>query len=128
MRVAGRKRCQSCRDASAQRRALTDRAAKRAWYEKRRWYWTFRKFGITEAEYRERLAQQGGRCAICGSDDPRSKRTRLFCVDHDHSTGKVRGLLCVSCNAMLGAINDSVERLQAGIEYLRAHEQQEKVR
>jgi hypothetical protein len=58
-----------------------------------------RQFGITQAQYDEMLIQQEGVCAICRR--PQSGRNRLA-VDHDHNTGKVRGLLCSMCNAALG--------------------------
>src|SRR6185312_15133032 len=56
-------------------------------------------FGISLADYHAMLAAQGGRCAICRTDNPGPKG---FAVDHDHATGKVRGLLCVNCNPGLG--------------------------
>src|SRR5437899_4206973 len=53
--------------------------------------------GIPQEEYDERLAAQGGGCAICGN----APKTRRLHVDHDHKTGKVRGLLCHRCNRRL---------------------------
>lgn len=58
----------------------------------------FKLYGITQSEYELMLAQQGGVCALCGSPP---KRYRLA-VDHDHETGKIRGLLCTPCNRWLG--------------------------
>lgn len=58
-----------------------------------------RKYGITLAEYDQMLEEQHGVCAICGGADPSGRR---LAVDHDHETGKVRGLLCTSCNTRLG--------------------------
>jgi fructose-1,6-bisphosphatase len=58
-----------------------------------------RNFGITLAEYDQMLEDQHGICAICGGVNPDGKR---LAVDHDHETGKVRGLLCTSCNTRLG--------------------------
>ncbi len=57
--------------------------------------------------------KQGGGCAICGS------HSRL-CVDHNHETGKIRGLLCTPCNVMLGRFNDDPEKLERAIQYLKA--------
>lgn len=51
-------------------------------------------YGITEAQYKEMFDAQDGRCAICGRKPVR----RRLAVDHDHNTGKVRGLLCYTCN------------------------------
>ena len=57
------------------------------------------------------LGAQGGRCAACGQDEPKH-------VDHDHETGRVRGMLCFLCNQALGNVRDDVTRLQALIDYL----------
>ncbi len=72
-----------------------------------------RHFGMTVAEYKTRRAAQDGRCAICGY----RPETSLH-VDHDHESRKVRGLLCGSCNRMLGLAKDDPTRLAAAIEYL----------
>ena len=55
------------------------------------------QLGVTSADYDRMLAAQGGVCAICGSPP----KTRRLHVDHDHATGKVRGLLCHRCNRAL---------------------------
>jgi len=59
----------------------------------------YKQYGITEEDYQNRLQQQDGRCALCLKLP--SKRVRLS-VDHDHATGRVRGLLCARCNRGLG--------------------------
>lgn len=64
------------------------------------------------------LTQQGGRCGICASAEAGPTKNRVFRVDHDHATGKVRGLLCVHCNSLLGYARDSVPNLVAAIGYL----------
>lgn len=69
-------------------------------------------YGITVGDYDRMLAEQRGGCAICGSADAKHRKyTRAkvaaFSVDHDHKTGKVRGLLCSPCNRALGLINDN---------------------
>src|SRR5216684_1391978 len=61
-----------------------------------------KRYGISWPEYELRLALQGGVCAIC----KKKPKRRLLCVDHCHKTGKVRGLLCSSCNAALGLYED----------------------
>jgi hypothetical protein len=76
-----------------------------------------RKYGITLAIYAEMLAAQGRRCAVCGKPEPAS---RTLDVDHDHKTGAVRGLLCTSCNRMIGHAHDSVCRLVAAACYLKS--------
>jgi hypothetical protein len=82
------------------------------------WKWHIRKtLGVTAEQYEDMFTSQGGKCAICGSTGPGGKRVR-FCIDHCHSTGSIRGLLCVSCNSGLGYFKDDVQRLAAAIEYL----------
>lgn len=61
--------------------------------------------------------QQNGRCAICESADPGAGKSR-FAVDHDHVTGRVRGLLCNPCNKGLGMFQDSPMRLKRAAEYV----------
>ncbi len=75
-----------------------------------------RLYDMSIGQYEELLASQGGGCAIC-EELPSGKR-RYLCVDHDHVTGKVRGLLCHSCNRGLGLLGDSVELLEKATEYL----------
>ncbi|RKR92841.1 recombination endonuclease VII [Micromonospora pisi] len=78
--------------------------------------WLARKFGITVEQYNEMWRAQDGKCAICGQ--PETEREWLS-VDHDHSDGTVRGLLCRMHNAALGGFGDSPELLLAAVEYLR---------
>lgn len=77
------------------------------------------RYGMTLDEYREREDSQGGRCAICG-DEPEGGRLH---VDHNHTTGAVRDLLCRPCNHALGNAKDDPDRLQAMIAYLQRHAQ-----
>ena len=77
------------------------------------------KYGITLETYYELVKIQTGRCAIC-NDVPKKKK--LLCVDHDHKTGEVRGLLCHNCNTGLGFFNDTPEFLQRAIKYLKLFE------
>lgn len=76
-----------------------------------------RKYGLTLEDFNRMAEEQGGVCAIC-----RCVPTlhRLF-VDHCHVTGKVRGLLCNSCNSVLGYAKDNTEVLKVAIQYLRKH-------
>lgn len=77
-----------------------------------------KQYGLTPEQYTAIYDQQGGRCAICGSEagDRISKR---FHIDHCHATGVVRGLLCSSCNLGLGKFKDDVARLIRAVEYLQ---------
>lgn len=80
-----------------------------------------RQYGLTIADYERILAEQGGRCAICHRSDPGDKRGHRWHVDHCHSTGITRGLLCSSCNLGLGKFGDDPDILERAALYLRAH-------
>lgn len=75
-------------------------------------------YGLSIEDYDRMLEKQGGGCAICGTTVP-SERTRYFTVDHCHTTGKIRGLLCTKCNRGLGLFNDHIQRIQDAAEYLK---------
>lgn len=72
---------------------------------------------VSADDYFRLLAEQGGRCAICGHL-PRDTDRRL-CIDHDHGTLAVRGLLCDSCNRAIGMMRDDPQRLLAAARYLQ---------
>lgn len=74
---------------------------------------TLKKYGLTEAEYDAIVLQQDGKCLIC----LRVPVDKLV-VDHCHTTGRVRGLLCRKCNAAIGILDDSPELLKRAIRYL----------
>jgi hypothetical protein len=76
-----------------------------------------RLYGITLNEYTQMLTEQNNQCAVCHTTDPGGKHKK-FMVDHCHTTGKVRGLLCKRCNIALGEVNDNIGTLQAMVEYL----------
>lgn len=73
-----------------------------------------RLYGLNDAEYVAMVEAQGGGCFVCGGTD-------RLCVDHDHSTGKVRKLLCDMCNKALGMVEDSPQRLRGLAVYLETH-------
>lgn len=73
-------------------------------------------YGITLEDYNKMFSEQNGCCAICKRHQSEFKRP-LF-VDHCHSTGRVRGLLCSGCNSGIGMFEDSKEFLQSAIGYL----------
>lgn len=74
-------------------------------------------YGMTLDDYERMSLEQGGVCSCCGGA-PGKKGLQ---IDHNHTTGKVRSLLCNWCNAGLGNFFDSIERMQLGIAYLRKH-------
>lgn len=78
-----------------------------------------RKYGLTIEGKAALLAAQGGVCACCGSPSPNHKQG--WVVDHDHTSGKVRGVLCQPCNLTLGKVSDSIAHLRSLISYLEKH-------
>lgn len=78
------------------------------------------KFGLTIEEWRERRDSQGGVCAICRRLP--TKKKLVLQVDHCHTTGNVRGLLCNSCNTVLGLFEEDPNRFVRAIEYLTVDE------
>lgn len=80
------------------------------------------RYGISYDKFKEMSQAQDNRCMICRRL-PWESRINLkeLCVDHDHETGKVRGLLCSQCNTALGLFSDSKEKLNAAVNYLERH-------
>lgn len=78
-----------------------------------------KKYGMTEADYDRMFMRQRGLCAMCSLPPAEGK---VLAIDHDHDTGKIRGLLCGSCNTGLGLLKDSLEILYNGIDYLARHQ------
>lgn len=77
----------------------------------------FRKYGLTLAEYEVFVEACENRCQICGEEPKKSDRYALV-VDHDHASGKIRGLLCNRCNMGIGLFDDDPEKLNRAIRYL----------
>lgn len=75
--------------------------------------WLLQRYGLTLDDFRNLLVGQAGRCLICGLVPDKELH-----VDHDHATGKVRGLLCNPCNAGVGHFRDDPRRLLAAAQYL----------
>lgn len=77
-----------------------------------------RKFGITLEEYENMVLDRKGCCDICQSQ---SKGRGNLHIDHCHQTGKLRGLLCMNCNVVLGLVYDKSEILNSAINYINKH-------
>lgn len=78
------------------------------------------KYGISLEEFNKMYHLQNGKCATCNKSCPISSRNGLY-VDHNHSTGKIRKLLCSNCNRVLGLINENKATLENMIKYLEVH-------
>ena len=77
-------------------------------------------YGITLTEYNSTLEKQGGGCGICGSVSNKGGIGKNLCVDHDHDSGEIRGILCASCNLGIGKFNDDVETVKQAVVYLES--------
>lgn len=135
--------CRSCSSAKSARYAQEKRPAylarRKAWYDRNRAaartasqmrYWAnygkSREFAwrnshgidFTWDEYLLIHDKQDGKCAICCSDE--SELAKKLAVDHDHATGRVRGLLCDDCNLAIGRLQDSPKILRRALDYLGA--------
>jgi hypothetical protein len=113
-----RERCKAHSRAyhAAHRERDNERQRRRGWAKKLSDFWhrLARAYGISREQYEGLLARQGGVCGIC-----RKPPREPLCVDHSHTTGRVRGLLCRRCNTALGSYDDDADLLAAAIAYLR---------
>jgi len=81
-------------------------------------------YGITLAERDSMFEEQDGECAICKREMVRDRgpAENHCCIDHDHDSGKVRGLLCLKCNTGIGMLKDNPKVLRAAADYLEEHQ------
>lgn len=107
--------CKECRKEGKRGKPVSpkQRDNHRAWLLKN-------TYGITVEDFDRMLTEQGGVCKICLSGP--SGRFKYLCVDHCHTTGKVRGLLCHACNKSLGFLEDDPDRLARLIKHLGGNE------
>ena len=101
-------RCKECCKADARAvfkanpEPYRERARKAYNYAERRARMLMKEYNMTPEDYMALYDKQGGTCAICPATESGHNATDHFIIDHDHKTKKVRGLLCSSCNLMLG--------------------------
>jgi hypothetical protein len=106
-------------------RAKKYEASQKAYYDEhrdkilkyKREYHFKNKYGISVEEYDAMRIKQAFKCLLCDKHEIDTPRKSL-CVDHDHETGKVRGLLCESCNQALGLFYDNANTLRKAAQYL----------
>lgn len=85
-----------------------------------------RIYGITSVEYEKIAEDQNHNCAICNKKETKQNifgNPKRLAVDHCHSTGKVRGLLCFHCNSSIGKFKEDIETLENAINYLKKHKE-----
>jgi hypothetical protein len=114
-----RGRCQACAKAYSKEHYLRNREKYLANMKK---YNLMKLYGMTPEDYDSLLESQNGRCAICKAESGwvhrQSGGLKKLSVDHDHATGRVRGLLCDRCNTAIGKLNHDPNLLRAAIDYL----------
>jgi hypothetical protein len=123
--VSGASRCLLCHNRRG-REYYRNSAVRR---RKQRESYVIRKYGLSIESLREMLFRQGSRCAIClkhWQDCAPAKQVlyevvflQYLYVDHDHKTGKVRGLLCNACNTAIGLFQEDPVRMTSALSYLR---------
>lgn len=106
MHRTGRPVCEACR--------IDDRD--RSYRAEYMLVYVLRQHGLTRADYDRMLEAQHGCCAICGSGRPLGRGR--WHIDHDHATGRVRGLLCNNCNRGIGYFGDDPDTIRAAADYL----------
>lgn len=105
------------RERAAGKANASVRASKRKWTQTNQDYFLRRLYGMVPGQFEELVAAQGDRCAICGTSEVGGNGSRWH-VDHCHSTGVIRGLLCMKCNLGIGYLDDDPARLRAAADYL----------
>ena len=95
------------------RTRLSDPGFKEKFQTWHKFYRLQKGYGLSREDYENMLSSQGGVCAIC------MEHEKQLCVDHDHSTQKVRGLLCHDCNRAIGLLRESEANMNRAIAYLK---------
>ena len=104
--------CRSCHN--AQKKVWDDENP-----ERKKNNYLMRTYGITLGDYNDMFDEQQGFCAVCGVHQTAIEKSLV--VDHCHSTGEVRGLLCNDCNMAIGKLGDNEEGLMKALTYLRKY-------
>jgi ERCC4-type nuclease len=112
--LCNRKRIKAWRSMNPEKRAIQSKREYGKSYSQNKHLKSL--YGITTQDYNRMFEAQEGTCAICKVHQSELKK-RLF-VDHEHSSGKIRKLLCHHCNAMLGMARENTEILKEAIKYL----------
>lgn len=96
---------------------------RREWYHKnkhlqkdvRKWAHIQSRYGLTRRDYESMWLRQGGKCPVCDQIELNGKSMH---IDHDHATGRVRGLLCGPCNRFIGLARENIHTLHGAADYL----------
>jgi len=110
--------CKQCRGKENLKRYHTKKTTKEAHSRASLKHYLKKRYDLTVEQYEQMLEDQNHRCAICREPETQGRR---LAVDHDHSTGKVRSLLCQSCNTAIGKLKDDPELIRRAAEYVEHH-------
>ena len=121
-RVKKNGRCSSCKVCSKERASKFYHNHRIACDNYTYSYYIKKLYGITLEEKNDMFLKQGNCCGACGSKNIGNIQRTRWCIDHDHKTGLVRGVLCYHCNAALGQVKDDISTLKKLIEYLERHD------
>lgn len=113
--VNERKRLEDPEKKEKRRRSLARYRSTSKWILTRKRH-QVKKYGLTLEDYLSMHRAQNGRCKICDKKD--SEEVLNLCVDHDHDSGKVRGLLCDFCNTSLGFLKDDPDLFVKAAKYI----------
>lgn len=80
------------------------------------------QYNIGIDDFERLMVAAGGRCQICGASGSKSIRKKHLCIDHDHTTGRIRGILCDTCNRGIGLLGDNPDRIRAAASYLEIND------
>jgi hypothetical protein len=108
--ATGQRYCKTCKKATQNTTVAKIKIAEGI----KNWHLRIR-YGLTPQQYEKMLKDADGRCSLC-----KRPCEKLF-VDHDHTTKKVREMLCRACNSGLGMFGDDIELMQRAIEYVKRH-------
>lgn len=116
--------CRDCTNGAIRKYSKTEvgaarkKAAQESWDARNPDYQVTYRYGLEPGQYDAMRTAQDDRCAICRTVDAGGRRWH---VDHDHLSGKVRGLLCSACNLGIGKMQDDPDRLRAAAAYIEQH-------
>jgi len=125
-RTNGTPMCLTCRRADAKRyyqsskgKEYRKKASQRADFKKKAaWRTRANRYGMKSAELTEFFESHGWACSACGAKWDSLAHGGGLCVDHNHTTGQVRGILCVPCNSALGQLREDEERFMRLVKYM----------
>lgn len=118
-------RCKKCRLERQNKYRNGEKFREKSLYDLVEWPSKIRRtYGIEPEDYYRMLEEQGSGCAICKSKVPGYNGKKRFAIDHCHTTGKVRGVLCHPCNKALGSFKDDPEIMLEAVDYIKRSRQE----